>query len=359
MRRRACSRRRGSMRSSGRVLGGCWPVALEAEVDAYIAAHAGERDERDDGWLCATGMPSRARSRPVPGRSRSKRRSVDDKPVDADMGRGSGSGTRSCRRGAARARRWPRCCRSCACTACPAATLVPALEEFFGSTAGLSISVVVRLTRQRQVEATRSCDGTPARSTTCTCGSYATLSVWRDQTALDAFARAHPHDHPAGRCAGAADGRDQVRAVDRLGQRWTPLVEGDTRAADVSRRTRARQSDSQHDASDPTPGLRRRHQRSTVTDRRAAVRITARAVGITDSLVSRRLASGCNEMAEPCDLRRSGGAQYRRPVRHSLAVDTCRAKMPGTGQPLDDSCVRRTVRWIWAYCSRTLKTRSV
>jgi hypothetical protein len=36
-------------------------VALEEEVAACIAAHAGERDENSRGWWCATGMPGRDR----------------------------------------------------------------------------------------------------------------------------------------------------------------------------------------------------------------------------------------------------------------------------------------------------------
>ena len=49
-------------------------AALEAEIDGYIEAHADERDGRADGWWCATGTPSRGRSRPVRAESRSKRR---------------------------------------------------------------------------------------------------------------------------------------------------------------------------------------------------------------------------------------------------------------------------------------------
>jgi putative transposase len=37
-------------------------AALEAEVDAYLAAHAAERDEGAGGWWCATGTPANARS---------------------------------------------------------------------------------------------------------------------------------------------------------------------------------------------------------------------------------------------------------------------------------------------------------
>ena len=37
-------------------------AALEAEVDAYLAAAAAERDEQVGGWWCATATPASARS---------------------------------------------------------------------------------------------------------------------------------------------------------------------------------------------------------------------------------------------------------------------------------------------------------
>lgn len=36
-------------------------AALEAEVDAYLADLAGERDGRAAGWWCVAGMPGRGR----------------------------------------------------------------------------------------------------------------------------------------------------------------------------------------------------------------------------------------------------------------------------------------------------------
>jgi hypothetical protein len=36
-------------------------AALEAEVDAYLAGHAAERDEVAGGWWSATAMPASAR----------------------------------------------------------------------------------------------------------------------------------------------------------------------------------------------------------------------------------------------------------------------------------------------------------
>jgi hypothetical protein len=97
-------------------------AALEAEVAAYIAAHADQLDERGRRLVVRNG---RAEPRRVltsagavevvaPGSttSMSTRRRVS----------GAGSPRRSCRRGAASRRRSTRCCRCCTCTACPRST---------------------------------------------------------------------------------------------------------------------------------------------------------------------------------------------------------------------------------------------
>ena len=49
-------------------------AALEAEVAAYIAAHAHELDERAGGWWSVTGTPSRGSWSLVRGRWRWSRR---------------------------------------------------------------------------------------------------------------------------------------------------------------------------------------------------------------------------------------------------------------------------------------------
>ena len=140
---------------------------------------------------------------------------------------------------------------------------------------------------------------------------YATLSVWRDQTALDAFARAHPHDQLVV-ALDAGDGRDQVRAVDRLGQRWTPLVEGGTRATEVNRRTRA---------CSPTPARRVRPSRpsSSALDRERP------ACGGRDHRQSSRYHRHNGRTVRP---RRARATRYRRAFRWptpSQASDQYRA----------------------------------
>jgi hypothetical protein len=61
---------------------------------------------------------------------------------------------------------------------------------------------------------------------------YATLSVWRDESALEAFAQAHPHDRLMTDLV-PGDGHDEVRSVDDLGRRWTSVVERRVHASAV------------------------------------------------------------------------------------------------------------------------------
>ena len=99
--------------------------ALQAEVEAYIAAHAAERDENGHRLVVRNGShqsrevltSAGAVQVTVPG-------STTSAPTRARVS-GSGSPRRSCRRGAARPRRSPRCCRCCICMACRPGTSCP------------------------------------------------------------------------------------------------------------------------------------------------------------------------------------------------------------------------------------------
>src|SRR3954469_423018 len=53
--------------------------AVEAEVEAFLAAHAGLAEVRAAGVWCATGTPRSGPSRPASGRSRSGARGVRDR----------------------------------------------------------------------------------------------------------------------------------------------------------------------------------------------------------------------------------------------------------------------------------------
>jgi putative transposase len=127
-------------------------VALEAEVEAYIAAHTKLVDERGHRLVVRNGhAPARSISTGV-GQVEVVRPRVDDRRVDPATGE-----------------RWrfqsvilPRWCRRSPKVAevlpllylhgLSGLDFVPALEVFFGTSAGLSASVITRLTTQWQAE---------------------------------------------------------------------------------------------------------------------------------------------------------------------------------------------------------------
>jgi hypothetical protein len=95
-------------------------VALQAEVSAYIDAHAEEVDENGHRLVVRNGHHNEREmitaAGPVPVRAPR----VNDKRTDPPLGSGNGSLRRSCPLGHASRRDWPRFCRCCTCTACPA-----------------------------------------------------------------------------------------------------------------------------------------------------------------------------------------------------------------------------------------------
>jgi putative transposase len=127
-------------------------AALEAEVDAYLAAHAAERDERGRRLVVRNGhAPARTITSGV-GQVEVVRPRVDDRRVDATTGA----------RMQFRSMLLPRWCRRSPKVAevlpllylhgLSGGDFVPALEAFFGTAAGLSASVVTRLVEQWQAE---------------------------------------------------------------------------------------------------------------------------------------------------------------------------------------------------------------
>jgi putative transposase len=127
-------------------------AALEAEVDAYLAAHAAERDERGRRLVVRNGhAPARTITSGV-GQVEVVRPRVDDRRVDATTGA----------RMQFRSMLLPRWCRRSPKVAevlpllylhgLSGGDFVPALETFFGTAAGLSASVVTRLGEQWQAE---------------------------------------------------------------------------------------------------------------------------------------------------------------------------------------------------------------
>jgi transposase-like protein len=127
-------------------------AALEAEVDAYLATHAAERDERGRRLVVRNGhAPARTITSGV-GQVEVMRPRVDDRRVDATTGA----------RMQFHSMLLPRWCRRSPKVAevlpllylhgLSSGDFVPALEAFFGTAAGLSASVITRLVEQWQAE---------------------------------------------------------------------------------------------------------------------------------------------------------------------------------------------------------------
>ena len=127
-------------------------AALEAEVAAYIEAHAGERDERGRRLVVRNGHAEPRTIATGAGPIEIEAPRVNDKRVDAETGE----------RLRFRSSIVPPWCRNSPKVAevlplmylhgMSSGDFVPALEEFLGSAAGLSSSVIIRLTKQWQAE---------------------------------------------------------------------------------------------------------------------------------------------------------------------------------------------------------------
>jgi putative transposase len=127
-------------------------AALEAEVDAYIEAHGEERDERGRRLVVRNGHAELRSITTGAGPIEIETPRVNDKRVDGE------TGERARFRSSIVA---PWCRKSPKVVevlplmylhGMSSGDFVPALEEFFGSAAGLSASVITRLTKQWQAE---------------------------------------------------------------------------------------------------------------------------------------------------------------------------------------------------------------
>jgi transposase-like protein len=127
-------------------------TALEAEVDAYIEAHADERDEHGHRLVVRNGHAEARSITTGAGPIEIQAPRINDKREDGETGD-------RCR---FRSSIIPPWCRKSPKVAevlplmylhgMSTGDFVPALEQFFGSSAGLSPSVITRLTRQWQDE---------------------------------------------------------------------------------------------------------------------------------------------------------------------------------------------------------------
>ncbi len=127
-------------------------VALEAEVDDYVAAFAEERDENGHRLVTRNGHAEPRTITTAAGGIEVEAPRVNDKRVDGQTGE---------RRGFKSVIVPPWCRKSPKVTevlplmylhGMSSGDFAPALEEFFGSAAGLSASVITRLTKQWQAE---------------------------------------------------------------------------------------------------------------------------------------------------------------------------------------------------------------
>jgi len=91
-------------------------VALEAEVDAYVAEHLEDRDDLGHRLVVRNGRAETRTVKTVAGAIEVTAPRVDDKRVDGRAASARGSTVRSCCRGAAAARRSRRYCHCCICT---------------------------------------------------------------------------------------------------------------------------------------------------------------------------------------------------------------------------------------------------
>ena len=146
-----------------RVPGGCWPPRLEAEVDDYLAAYAAERDERGRRLVVRNGHARQREVTTAAGAVAVRAPRVDDRRVDPVTGE----------RIRFRSVILPPWCRKSPKVAevlpllylhgLSTGDFVPALEAFFGSSAGLSAAAVGRLLAAWQADYQAFCRPRPGR----------------------------------------------------------------------------------------------------------------------------------------------------------------------------------------------------
>jgi putative transposase len=156
-------------------------AALEAEVDTYLAAHHELTDERGHRLVRRNGHAQPRQVTTAAGQVEVVRPRVDDRRVDPQTGERvqvqSVILPRWCRRSPKVTELLPLLYRH----GLSSLDFVPALERFFGAAAGLSASVVTRLTSSGRPSGRRSWPGIWPTGTTATAGLTASTSIcgWR------------------------------------------------------------------------------------------------------------------------------------------------------------------------------------
>jgi transposase-like protein len=127
-------------------------AALEAEVDAYIAAHAAVTDERGHRLVRRNGHAPARQLATGTGQVEVVRPRVDDRRVDPDTGQRRQFQSMILPRWVRRSPKVAEVLPLLYLHGLSSQDFVPALEELFGSAAGLSASVITRLCEQWQAE---------------------------------------------------------------------------------------------------------------------------------------------------------------------------------------------------------------
>src|SRR6266511_92995 len=127
-------------------------VALEAEVDAYIACYAALTDERGHRLVRRNGHAPARQVATGTGQVEVVRPRVDDRRVDADTGQRRQFQSVILPRWVRRSPKVAEVLPLLYLHGLSSGDFVPALAELFGSAAGLSASVITRLVTQWQAE---------------------------------------------------------------------------------------------------------------------------------------------------------------------------------------------------------------
>jgi hypothetical protein len=97
-------------------------AALEVEVDAYLAAHAAERDARGQRLVVRNGHARQREVLTAAGGVQVRAPRVDDRRIDLVTGQRIRFRSMILPPWCRKSPRWPRCCRCCTCTGCRPAT---------------------------------------------------------------------------------------------------------------------------------------------------------------------------------------------------------------------------------------------